>query len=148
MSDESTAAPSQSADSIMALADEYAMESPCDDPTCPVCKSRAALRAAVEQLCRERDEAVRERGKLRQRAAQAEKAAKTTIEDCKRQGVSIGRSLANYGYGMAERDKAEALALLKEARPCVEYTLGAVEMDEHDDTVMRDLLARIDAVLK
>lgn len=54
---------------------------------------------AVEQL-------KRERGELRQRVEQAEKAARVTIDECRRQGVSLGRSLANYAATM-ERERAE-----------------------------------------
>ena len=54
------------------------------------------------------DAVTKERGELRQRVQQAEKAARTTIDDCRRQGVSLGRSLANYACKM-ERGRAERM---------------------------------------
>ena len=67
----------------------------------------AELLAAYTDIRTQLAAARKERGELRQRVEQAEKAARTTIEDCRRQGVSIGRSLANYACKM-ERERAEA----------------------------------------
>lgn len=68
---------------------------------------------AVEQL-------KRERGELRQRVEQAEKATRVTIDECRRQGVSLGRSLANYAATMererAERAEADAAAAQLQAQ--------------------------------
>lgn len=61
----------------------------------------AALRSQLDAV-------TKERGELRQRVQQAEKAARTTIDDCRRQGVSLGRSLANYACKM-ERHRAERM---------------------------------------
>jgi hypothetical protein len=58
-------------------------------------------------------EAEKERGELRQRVQQAEKAARTTIEDCRRQGMSLGRALANYGAKMEAERAARLLHVLR-----------------------------------
>lgn len=58
----------------------------------------------IEQVRSERDAAVRERGELRQRVQVAEKMARVTIDECRRQGVSLGRSLANYAATEAKQE--------------------------------------------
>ncbi len=81
----------------------------------------AALCEAVETL-------TAERGQLRQRVEQAEKAAKVTIEDCRRQGVSLGRGLANYGYQMAQDELAALRAEVARLEAAIRWALG--ETDE------------------
>ena len=66
---------------------------------------REALETA-KRLYQERDEARVTIKRLNRRCTKAEAAAMVTVEDCKRQGVSFGRSLANW-YAMklaAEKD--------------------------------------------
>lgn len=41
---------------------------------------------------------------LNRRATQAEAACRVTVEDCRREGVSLGRSLANAGYAALEAE--------------------------------------------
>ncbi len=71
-------------------------------PPCPV----LALLDALDAAERERDEARATNTRLNGRLTKAEAAMRTTIEDCMRQGVPIGRRLANAGYLM-ERARAE-----------------------------------------
>ena len=113
-----TAAPAPAADEIMALADEWAMESADDaieggEELQMGSETRSALRAAVEQLVRERDAA-----------------------------VALAEMRSNYAAHKraerAERERDELRALLNACRLYVETS----SMDG------RELLARIDAALK
>lgn len=59
------------------------------------------------------DEVERMRAKnteLNRRATKAEGQVSTTIEDCRRQGVSVGRRLANVGYNIVRDELDETLA--------------------------------------
>ena len=70
----------------------------------------AAITAALPFLLAEKDGVIERlratNTALNRRATKAEGQVTTTIEDCRRQGVSIGRGLANAGYEAlaAERD--------------------------------------------
>ncbi|MBT8200065.1 MAG: hypothetical protein KJO36_06075 [Acidimicrobiia bacterium] len=58
--------------------------------------------------------------RLNRRAQIAEAAARVTIEDCKRQGVSLGRVLANAGYLQLEdlcKRQREMLVCLDKLMP-------------------------------
>jgi hypothetical protein len=57
-------------------------------------------------VCRDR---TRELGQLRQRVERAESAARITIEMCRKQGISLGRGLANW----AAQDAEERLRLYR-----------------------------------
>lgn len=70
---------------------------------------------------------LRERGALRQRVSQAERAMQTTIEDCKRQGVSFGRLMANYAAGMFERERDAARAEVERLREALSGLEAACE---------------------
>jgi hypothetical protein len=48
-------------------------------------------------------------GSLRQRVQEAEKAARVTVEECRRRGLSLGRDLANYA-ATTEKERADRLA--------------------------------------
>jgi hypothetical protein len=63
------------------------------------------------------------RTSLHRRLQRAESAMQITVDECRRQGVSLGRSLANAAWAkaVAERDEARAeLAALRAAPPAVE----------------------------
>ena len=77
------------------------------DP-CPVCQLQAELEKEkcrpdypYEDIQKFKDDIKRlteDKQELHRRCQKAEAANQVTIDDCKRQGVSIGRSLANAGY--------------------------------------------------
>lgn len=82
----------------------------------------AVLERLADTLLAERKahaECQRERGDLRQRVQKAEKAARVTIDECRRQGISMGRSLANYAA-------TQAIAEAEAMRPVV-YTALLLE---------------------
>ena len=84
---------------------------------------------------------LRERGVLRQRVSQAEKAMRTTVEDCRRQGLSFGRLLANYAAGMFERERDEARAKMERLRGIKEafcYYIDASDMELSEAGITRD----------
>lgn len=62
--------------------------------------------------------------RLNRRAQQAEAAAQVTIEDCKRQGVSLGRLLSAGGYAMRERERDEARADLAAERQAMQRVIA------------------------
>lgn len=53
---------------------------------------------------------------LNRRCQRAESAALQNVEECRRQGISLGRSLANFGYSRAERRAEELSSELQAAR--------------------------------
>jgi DNA repair exonuclease SbcCD ATPase subunit len=70
-----------------------------------------ARAAAAEN---ERDELRGQLTEMHRRAQRAEAAAKTTIEDCEKQGVSLGRTLANEGYDAMKAENASLKARVEE----------------------------------
>jgi hypothetical protein len=127
------------ASAIMALHKQVLVETGWECST----DSPPALKRAADTFRAEVERVLKERGELRQRVQQAEKAARETIEDCKRRGVSLGRILANYGYTMLERDNEALRSLLKEARECLDVaTARPISVP-----AVLALLARIDDAL-
>ena len=81
-----------------------------------------------------------QRNAMHRRAQAAEAGVGVTVEDCRRQGVSLGRTLANAGYRSIEEERdrlaqhAEALAqTLEEAveRHMVAATFMSHELDDY-----------------
>lgn len=68
-----------------------------------------ALVAEVEKLRAEVESLRATNRRLNRRATEAEGQVRTTIEDCRRQGVSLGRGLANAGYAAMEAERDAAL---------------------------------------
>lgn len=77
-----------------------------NDPT----DNEMALIAALREASAEVERLRAKHTEMNRRLTKAEAHVETTIEDCRRQGVSIGRGLANAGYvAMRARvEKAEA----------------------------------------
>lgn len=74
----------------------------------------AQMRLAAEMITG----LLKDRGELRQNLGKAERAARVTIEQCRREGIPLGRALANAGFRMVDREREEAereAALAKEA---------------------------------
>lgn len=71
-------------------------------------------RPVEDQLRRERDEARQQATHYHRRAQKAEALNEKTIDDCRREGVSIGRGLANGGYWML-KDRIEETAKERDA---------------------------------
>lgn len=55
---------------------------------------------------------------MNRRCQQAESAALVKVEDCKRQGISLGRGLANWHGSKLQRDLDAALLQLSAAKEC------------------------------
>lgn len=98
---------------------------------------------AWDTLRSQLDAVTKERGELRQRVQQAEKAARTTIDDCRRQGVSLGRSLANYACKM-ERHRAERMERVVEAARRWADACATGDDDLEEDA-LRDAVRALDA---
>ena len=54
----------------------------------------------IEQLQAENDSLKKTNQSLNRRCQQAESACNTTIDDCRREGISLGRSLAGVGHNV------------------------------------------------
>ena len=95
----------------------------CADDARGVVQARedlATLCTLAETAIRERDEARETIKRLNRRCTAAEGHVKTTIEDCQRQGVSVGRGLANAGYRLLQQERDAALARVERLEQILE----------------------------
>lgn len=74
------------------------------------------VEAMKDAVAEERDRMRATNNRLHKRAQLAESAAMTTVEDCKRQGVSLGRMLANAAANKYAEERDEALAAVERVR--------------------------------
>ncbi len=81
----------------------------------------------LERLEAENDNLGRKNAKLHRRCQAAESANKTTIEDCKRQGVSLGRALANAGYLQLRAENEQLQAENKGLIETIRYAIGGID---------------------